>query len=138
MSHMEKEIVGHKIDIIRNNIRKVFSPIFNDAEIPEVLFNPANRQIREVRIREYIASIDDDVAESSLRTLFTNLTEVPIRQKIIHYLALFCEDGLEADFLEVDKTRIFGSEVETIGLEKEFFRNSSRKGFRGSGGGPLY
>jgi len=47
------------LDIIRDNIRKVFSSVFNESEIPEVLFNPANRQIREVRINEYIRSINN-------------------------------------------------------------------------------
>lgn len=126
----------YEIGIIKDVIKEAFSPVFNEAEIPEVLFNPAHKQIREERIREYIASIDDDVLKSAVRKVFTNLTEVPLQQKIISYIALFCEEGLEADFLEIDKTRIFGPEVETIGLEKEFFKDSSRKRFRGSGGGP--
>ena len=141
----DKEFKKHKIEphseeyaigIIRDMINEAFSPVFNEAEIPEVLFNPGYKQIREERIREYIASIDDEVFKSAVRTVSTNLTEVPLRQKIISYIALFCEEGIEAGFFEVDKTRIFGPEVETIGLEKEFFRNGYRKGFRGSGGGP--
>lgn len=131
-AHSEEYAIG----IIRDMINEAFSPVFNEAEIPEVLFNPKYRQIREVRIREYLASLEDDTVKSAIRKAFTNLTEVPFQQKIITYIALFCEEGLEAGFFKVDKTRIFGSEVETIGLEKEFFRNSSRKRFRGSGGGP--
>jgi len=126
----------YEIGIIKDVIREVFSPVINDAEIPEMLFNPAHKQIREERIKEYLTSLDDDIFKSAVKKVLSNLTEVPLRQKIINYLALFCEEGIEAGFLEVDKTRIFGQEIETIHLEKEFFRNNSRKGFRGSGGGP--
>lgn len=77
------------------------------------------------------SSIDDEEAKSALRKVFTNLTEVPLQQKIIHYIALFCEEGLEAGFFEADKTRIFGPEVETIGLEDKLFKDDFRKGFRG-------
>ena len=126
----------YEIGIIRYLIKDIFSPIISETEIPEMLFNPEYKELREERIREYVESLDDEDFKSAVRTVFTNLTEVPLRLKIISYIALFCEEGLEAGFFEADKTRIFGPEVETIGLEDKFFGKGSRKGFRGSGGGP--
>lgn len=113
------QLEEYELGTIRDIIKEAFSPAFNEAEIPEVLFNPQYKQIREVRINEYIASIDDDTAKSVLRKVFTGLTEVPLRQKIVSYIVLFCENGIIADFLEADKTRIFGPEVETIGSDDD-------------------
>jgi len=126
----------YEIGIIRYLIKDIFSPIISETEIPEMLFNPEYKELREERIREYVESLDDEDFKSAVRTVFTNLTKVPLRQKIISYLALFCEEGIETGFLGIDKTRIFGQEIETIGMEEEFFRKSSRRGFKGSGGGP--
>ena len=123
--HLEKEFrQTDLLEDIRWYIDKIFSPLFNQTEIPEILFNPANETIRNDTISEFIDKVPKEVVKSGLRKIFSHITESTLHDKIMFFLGLFYrETGIDREEFEANKERIFGNQTQTIDLDDDFFND---------------
>ena len=109
-------------------IEEAFSPLFNQEEIPEIIFNPVNTRIRDDRITEYVGDLLDEELKWVVPKLFEGITEVSIYEKIILFFVLFTENySMNLEDFEANKVRIFGDEIKRISLEDEYFKGLLKK-----------
>lgn len=116
------------IAFFRTLIEDIFSPVFNREEIPEILFNPKNAQLREDRINEYVYSLPDEELKGILVSALKSIVKSSIYDKVMLFLALSHESySVDLDYFERNKVRIFGEEIKGVSLEDECFKGLLEK-----------
>lgn len=117
--------------IISNNIlatfkilvEEVFSPLFNQEEIPEIIFNPVNARLKDDRITEYVSNLPDEEIKRIVLKGFKAIADTSINEKIMLFFGLFAENNsMDLEEFDASKIRIFGEEVEGLSLEDEYFK----------------
>ena len=105
------------LELLKILIEKVFSPLFNQEEIPEILFNPINSKFGDDRITEFFGKFPDEESKEATLNVLKHVSELPIHKKIMMFLGLFSENfSMHPERFEAKKVQIFGDEIKGLSL----------------------
>jgi len=119
-------------------VNKIFVPVFNINEIPEILFNPSYILLKNDFVEEYLISLPNDGIANlrkfggkneSIRKIFGLLEAEGEMIRVLIYFLLFQEEGIELFGEEGIEERIFGEgSIDIIRqLGEELFVESKKR-----------